>query len=78
VIRPIVLVVVQEGVQPLVIILIHDLGLTVSLRVICCREADFHPDNTAELLLKPGYELGASIRDYRVGRAEIAVYVVNE
>jgi hypothetical protein len=46
--RPVILVVIDKGAQPLIKVLIHDFRLTVSLRVVCRRELQLYPKDFAE------------------------------
>ena len=44
-------------------VLVHNLGLAVSLRVEYGRELNLNPKDTAEFILEVRYKLGSIVRD---------------
>jgi hypothetical protein len=57
----IILIVVYEGAQSLIYILVYNLRLSVRLRVVSGEELQLNIQNPAEFLLKIGYELKTTI-----------------
>ena len=47
----------------LVEVLVHNLGLAVSLRVECGRELNLNPKDVVEFILEVQYKLGSTVRD---------------
>lgn len=68
---------VDEGAKSFRQVLVVDLGLAVSLRVVRCQEYNLGSQDFVKLILKGSYKLRTPVRSRGVRRAEVAVNMVD-